>query len=308
MRCLVTGASGHLGSFLTERLVKEGADVFALVRPESDLWRLANVVDRITVIRASLGDLSSAAGDIASVHAEVVFHLAWRGVTSAFRHDPAQTDNVTAGLGLFDVVRAAGCRVWVGIGSQAEYGPSEEVLTQDTPLQPVTAYGASKLKLGQLTRQLSESAGIRYVWLRLLATYGPKDDERHLLPSVIRSLLAGERPKLTAGEQRWDYLYVEDAANAIYHTAINKDAQGVFNLASGETHAIREIIERVAGLIDPSLRVEFGALPYPPDQQMRLAANIDRLVTATGWHPEVGIEEGLKRTVDWYKRHPRTVK
>lgn len=308
MRYLVTGASGHLGSFLTERLVKEGAEVFALVRPESDLWRLAEVVDRITIIRTELGDLSSAAGEIADAGAEFVFHLAWQGITRAFRNDPAQTDNVTAGLNLFDVVRAAGCRVWVGIGSQAEYGPSEEVLTEDTAVQPVTAYGANKLKLGQLTKQLSESSGIRYVWLRLLATYGPKDDERHLLPSAIRSLLSGNRPKLTAGDQRWDYLYVEDAANAIYQTAINSDAQGVFNLASGETHAIREIIERIRDLIDPSLRLQFGELPYPPDQQMLLAANIDRLVTTTGWRPEVGIEDGLKRTVDWYKHQPLTVK
>lgn len=308
MRCLVTGASGHLGSFLTERLVKEGAEVAALVRPESDLWRLAAVVDRITIIRAELGDLSSAAGAIADAGAEVVFHLAWQGVTSASRHDPAQTDNVTAGVNLFDFVRTAGCRVWVGIGSQAECGPSEEVLTEETPVQPVTAYGASKLKLGQLTKLLCESFGVRYVWLRLLATYGPKDDERHLLPSAIRSLLAGERPKLTTGQQRWDYLYVEDAARAIYQTAINNDAQGVFNLASGETHAIREIIECVRDLIDPSLRLQFGELPYPPDQQMHLAANVDRLVAATGWRPEVGIEEGLKLTVDWYKHHPHRVK
>src|SRR5687767_43382 len=257
MRCLVTGASGHLGSFVTERLVKEGAEVFALVRPESDLWRLAEVVDRITIIRAELGDLSSATGKIADAGAEFVFHLAWQGITRAFRNDPAQTVNVTAGLNLFDVVRAAGCRVWIGIGSQAEYGPSEEILTEDTPVQPVTAYGANKLELGQLTKQLSESSGIRYVWLRLLATYGPKDDERHLLPSTIRSLLSGDRPKLTAGDQHWDYLYVEDAANAIYQTAINNDAQGVFNLASGETHAIREIIERIRDLIDPSLCLQF---------------------------------------------------
>src|SRR5688500_9731262 len=113
---------------------------------------------------------------------------------------------------------------------------------------------------------------------------------------------------LTAGDQHWDYLYVEDAANAIYQTAINNDAQGVFNLASGETHAIREIIERIRDLIDPSLCLQFGELPYPSDQQMRLAASIDRLVTATGWRPEVGIEDGLKRTVDWYKHQPLRVK
>ena len=308
MRCLVTGASGHLGSFLTERLVKEGAEVFALVRPESDVWRLEEVIDRITIIKAGLADVSSATKEIISARAEVVFHLAWQGVTSPFKNDAAQVDNVTAGLKLFDVVRAGGCRVWVGIGSQAEYGPTNEVLTEDTTVTPATSYGASKLKLGQLTRQLCKSAGIRYVWLRLLATYGPKDDERHLLPSVIRTLLDGEQPKLTGGEQRWDYLYVADAANAIYQTALNEDARGVFNLASGETHTIREVVERVRDLIDPTLPLEFGELPYPPDQKMHLAANIERLVTVTGWCPKIGLDEGLKRTVDWYRdnRHQVT--
>ena len=125
------------------------------------------------------------------------------------------------------------------------------------------------------------------------------------IPKLVDGLLGFV---VRAGDQRWDYLYVEDAANAIYQTAINRDTQGVFNLASGETHAIREIIERVRDLTDPSLRLRFGELPYPPDQQMRLTANIDRLVSATGWRPEVNIEEGLKRTVDWYKHHPRRVK
>ena len=307
MRCLVTGASGHLGSFLTERLVRAGAEVTALVRPESDLWRLAEVIDQITTIRADLSNLGQAAEEVIKANAEAVFHLAWQGVTSAFKNDEAQANNVNAGLNLFDIVRSSGCRVWVGVGSQAEYGPADEVLTEATSLRPATAYGANKLNLGLLTQQLCESSGIRYVWLRLLATYGPKDDERHLLPLVIRALLGGQKPQLTSGEQRWDYLYVEDAANAIYEMAANVAAQGVFNLASGETHSVREIVERVRDLINPTLPLGFGELPYPPDQQMHLAANIDRLVSATGWRPQVSIEEGLGRTVDWCKHHP-TVK
>ncbi len=302
MRCLVTGASGHLGSFLTRRLVEEGAEVFAVVRPESDLWRLADIIDRITLIRADLGDIANAADSIANTGADVVFHLAWQGVTSAFKNDASQiTNNVIGSLKLFDIVRAAGCRVWIGVGSQAEYGPTDDVLTEDTPVRPTTAYGISKLSVGLLTRKLCELSGIRYVWLRLLATYGPMDDERHLIPSVIRQLLDGERPQLTSGEQEWDYLYVEDAANAIYKTAVHQDVEGVFNLASGQTYTVRKILEQVRDLIDPLAPLGLGELHYPPDQPMRLAGNIDRLTTASGWRPKITLEEGLKRTVDWYK-------
>ena len=304
MRCLVTGASGHLGSFLTELLVRRGAEVFVLVRPESDLWRLADVADRITVIRADLSEIASVSDSIAQANATVVFHLAWQGVTSAFKDDPSQiTHNVIRSLHLFDIARLAGCRVWVGVGSQAEYGPSNDVLTEETPVRPTTAYGISKLSVGLLTRKLCELSGIRYVWLRLLATYGPKDDERHLIPSVIHKLLDGERPELTRGEQEWDYLYVEDAAEAIYQTAVNGDGEGVFNLASGETHSVNRILELVRDLVDPSLPLGFGELPYPPDQQMRLVANIHRLTSKTGWRPQTTLEEGLKRTVDWYKHN-----
>ncbi|MBA2732935.1 MAG: NAD-dependent epimerase/dehydratase family protein, partial [Acidobacteria bacterium] len=166
---------------------------------------------------------------------------------------------------------------------------------------PLTAYGTAKLCVGLLTKKLCELSGMRYVWLRLLATYGPKDDERHLLPATIRKLLAHERPSLTPGEQHWDYLYIEDAAEAIYRAAVSEEAQGVFNLGSGESQSIRSIMERVRDMVDPSLSLGFGEMPYPPDQLMRLETSIDRLRHTTGWTPQVSLDEGLRRTIDWYK-------
>lgn len=308
MRCLVTGASGHLGSYLVERLVREGAEVTALVRPQSDLWRLSDVLDRINVLRADLSDISSVAHAINQAKPDAAFHLAWQGVTSAFKDSPEQiTLNVRDSLNLFEVVRAAGCKLWIGVGSQAEYGPHEGVLTEETPVRPLTAYGVGKLCTGLLTRKLCELSGMRYVWLRLLATYGPKDDERHLLPSVIRRLLAGEEVSLTPGEQIWDYLFVEDAAEAIYRAAVTPQAEGVFNLGSGEAHSIRSVIERTRDLIDPSLPLGFGEVPYPPDQLMRLETSIDRLRRETEWMPRVNLDEGLRRTIDWHKEKGRIV-
>jgi len=300
MRCLVTGAAGHLGSFLTRRLLDEGFEVSALVRPQSDLWRLADVLERINLIRAELSDIGAAAPAIARGRPEAVFHLAWQGVAGVFRNDPEQlTSNITGTLGLFEIARSAGCSLWVGMGSQAEYGAQGGILTEETPLNPQTAYGTAKLCAGLLTRKLCELAGVRYVWLRLLATYGPQDDEGHLIPSVIRSLLAGERPLLTSGEQRWDYLYVEDAAEAIYRVAVAANAGGVFNLSSGEAHTVRAIAERIRDLIDPAAGLGFGEIPAPPGQVTHLQADIGKLRAATAWAPQTSLDEGLRRTVEW---------
>lgn len=305
MRCLVTGASGHLGSHLTKRLLKQGWTVVALVRPGSDLWRLADVLDQITIVRAELSNVSDAGARIRKANPEVVFHLAWEGVTSAFKNELVQTtDNVKGSLALLELAVEAGCKNWIGIGSQAEYGNYENVLTEATPLKPVTAYGAGKLKVGLETRSLCERYGIRYVWLRLLATYGPMDDERHLIPSVIIQLLRRQRPLLTAGEQRWDYLYVDDAVEAIYQSSA-KSARGVFNLGSGKSYSVRSILEKIRDLIDPSLPLGFGDVPYPPDQIMNLETSIDGLREVTGWTPQIDIDEGLTRTIAWYTAQAR---
>jgi nucleoside-diphosphate-sugar epimerase len=296
MRCLVTGASGHLGSHLTELLVREGAEVTVLCREESDLWRLKDVLDRVRVLRRAR------AAEIKRAAPEAVFHLAWQGVAGDAHDAPEQlTVNVAATLELCQIVVESGCRVFVGLGSQAEYGPHDAVLTEETLARPATAYGVAKLCAGVMTAKLCELAGVRHAWLRLLATYGPKDDERHLIPAVIRSLLKGERPRLTAGEQLWDYLYVEDAARAVLGVAANTGARGVFNLGSGRAATVRSIVERLRDLIDPSAEPGFGEVPYAPGQLMRLETSIERLRRATGWEPRVGLDEGLGRTVEWYK-------
>jgi UDP-glucose 4-epimerase len=190
---------------------------------------------------------------------------------------------------------------WVGLGSQAEYGAVEGRLSEELPPKPVTAYGVSKLCLCLMTEKLCAMTETRFLWLRLLAAYGPMDDPRHLLPSVINQLLDGERPALTPGEQRWDYLYIEDAAEAICRLALETSASGVFNLGSGDALTVRSLVETVRDLIDPALPLGLGDVPYRPDQVMHLEGDLAKLTTATGWRPEVTMEEGLRRTLAWHR-------
>jgi nucleoside-diphosphate-sugar epimerase len=226
--------------------------------------------------------------------ADVVFHLAWSGVTADVRNDPRRMDeNVALGLRFLSAAQ----RCWVGLGSQAEYGPVAGVLREDLPLRPVTPYGEAKVRLAVEAQQRCAAAGIRFVWLRLVAAYGPKDDERHLIPSVILKLLARAKPALTSGQQKWDYLYVDDVAEAICRAGCESSVSGAFNLASGEPHRVREIVETIRDMIDQRLPLGFGELP---DQPMELTADVARLKQAVGWSPRVTLREGLQRTVAWY--------
>jgi UDP-glucose 4-epimerase len=302
VRCLVTGASGHLGSFVTRRLVERGHDVMVMVRSQSSLWRIADVLADIRVVHGDLSRIDEAATEIIEAAPEVVFHLAWSGVAGVRRNHPDHVQvNVMGSLRLLELVGRAGCQSWVGIGSQAEFGPYDGILTEDVPTRPVTTYGTGKLCTGLLARELCAAWDMRYLWLRLLATYGPKEEPHHLIPSTILKLLAGERPALTNGEQRWDYLYVEDAAEAMCRAALDANAKGVFVLGSGEARTVREIVERIRHLIDPEALLGLGDVAYGPDQPMYLQADITRFRAATGWEPSVPFDVGLERTVDWYR-------
>jgi len=302
MRCLVTGASGHLGSFLVRRLLDEGATVSVLARPETDLWRIADIVPWLHLIRGDLAHLGSAAEAIEREAPEVVFHLAWSGVTSGERNSADQIlRNVPGSLALFECARAAGCRCFVGVGSQAEFGPYDCPLTEALVPRPRTAYGVAKLALGLMLGTLCESAGMRCLWFRLLATYGPKDDPRHIIPTAIQHLLTGRHLSLTGGEQVCDYLYVEDAARALCCAAANKDAAGLFVLGSGQPCTVRAIVEHIRDLVDPGADLGFGEIAYRHDQVMHLEADISRFATATGWRPTTDLQSGLAATVAWYR-------
>jgi nucleoside-diphosphate-sugar epimerase len=301
MRCLVTGASGFLGSHLVRKLVEDGHSVTVLLRPGSDAWRLDGVLSQVRCIEGSLKDAGKIAGGLREEPVEVAFHLAWSGVTGEERNSAEQiTRNVPGSLALWRVLRDTGCETLISVGSQAEYGPHCGILHERLPTNPVTAYGVAKAALCALLQRLCVLGGMRFVWLRLLSAYGPADDERHMVPSLIRALLRRERPALTAGEQIWDYLYVADAASALC-AAMESRTSGVFNLGSGRAIALREFILAVRDCIDSSLPLGFGETPYRPDQVMHLEADISALRAATGWAPKIAIEEGVRRTVEWYR-------
>lgn len=303
MRCLVTGASGFLGSHLVRKLLEEGYPVLAVVRETSDLWRLKGLQDKVSIATASLNTIEFARPEIQAFCPEVAFHLAWTGGNSS-RHanQPEQVfANVPGSLKLANILADVGCKVLIYAGSSLEYGsfqiPAKET---DLPL-PSNLYGATKYGTEILLQGLSAVYGMRFCGTRVFWTYGPKDDDSRMIPSVVMALLAGQRPSLTMGLQLWDFLYIDDATEALLLLANAENANGIFNLGSGTPVTVRHAVELIQRCIDPSLKVAFGAIPYGPNQVMHLEADVSRLKVATGWDPRISLEEGIRKTVDWYK-------
>lgn len=301
-RTLLTGASGFVGAAVLRGLVAQGRTVGVLLRESSDTRRIAPLLDRVTVIRGSLGDLEPARNAIAAFAPDAVAHLAWQGVKGADRNSAVQPDNVAASLELYRIARAAGMRRFVGLGSQAEYGPCQARIGEDTPTRPTTVYGAAKLATFWLIDRLAAAEGVSFGWIRLFSSYGPDDDPSWMIPGLVLSLLDRKRPALTAGEQRWDYIHVDDVASAVI-ALLDSEATGAFNCGSGQARPLREVVTTLRDLVDPSLPLGFGEVPYRPDQVMHLEADVRRLADATGWRPAVPLEQGLAEVVAWYRTH-----
>lgn len=299
-RVLVTGASGFVGAHVARLLVEQGRTVAVLLRPTSDSRRLAPILNRLTLIRGDLSQLGACEAAVRDFAPDGIAHLAWDGVKGADRNGPMQAGNIAASIALYRLSESLDCAAFVGLGSQAEYGPAPGRLDESGPTHPTTVYGAAKLATGLVLERMAATAGRRLAWLRLFSSYGNDDDPSWMLQYLTRSLLAGERPSVTAGEQRWDYIHVDDVASAVV-AALDSRAHGMFNLGSGDARPLRRIIEQLRDLIDPALPIGFGEVPYRADQVMHLEADIAALREATGWSPKVDLSDGLRRLVEWHR-------
>jgi nucleoside-diphosphate-sugar epimerase len=296
---VVSGAGGFLGAAVAAEAVRRGWTVAALVRPGPVSERLT-ALPGLKLVAAEAWDSPATVAALAALEPSTFVHSAWRGVGGADRNEPFQIEtNLPLTLAAVRLARAAGCRTWVGIGSQAEYGNPNQRLDEAAPLRPTTLYGRAKLAAGIAALGLAEAAGMRATWLRVFSLYGPGDAPTWFIQQVIRGFLAGRAPKLTRCEQRWDYLHVADAAAAVVQTVASPTAAGAFNLGSGQATPLREIVEMIRSHLGTPLMPDYGAVPYRPDQVMHLEADITRLRQATGWSPRVPLAEGLRGCVEF---------
>ena len=296
---IITGPTGAIGSALCRKLLNEGFNVYAVCRPGTK--RVSSLPCGTEIVYCDLSALSELPEKIEK--ADVFYHFGWADTIGEGRNDmTSQIGNLRYTI---DAVRAAaklGCDAFIGAGSQAEYGRLQGDLRPDTPCFPENGYGMAKLCAGMMSRVECEKFSIRHIWGRVLSVYGPNDGDATMVMSTLNKLAAGERPQFTAGEQQWDYLYADDAANAFYLMAQKGLDRAVYVIGGGKTRALREYIETIRDTVSPGAEIGLGEIPYQENQVMYLCADITDLTRDTGFTPAVEFEEGMRRTAEWYER------
>ena len=305
-RAVVTGPTGEIGLALVEELIRNDIEVIAVVRPGSGRIKRLPKSDKLRLVENELDKLEDLPKLITEKY-DVFYHLAW---DFSRDHDNVEKQYKNIGYTL-DAVKAAaaiGCDTFVGAGSQAEYGIVNGVIAPETPAFPVMAYGMAKLCAGQLSRKLAAQLNMKHIWPRIISVYGPGDAESTMIISLIRKLLAGEKPSLTKGEQLWDFLYSKDCAWAMRLVGeMGKDG-AVYCIGSGKKQPLRAFIETIRDEIDPKLPLGIGEVPYRENQVMELDIDISSLVEDTGFSPEYSFEQGIRETIEWCRNNGAVLK
>jgi UDP-glucose 4-epimerase len=302
VRVLVTGAAGFIGSTLADALVSEGAQVSVVddlsrgqrsqVPDAADFHQLDIVDERLAALMAATAP-------------EVVFHLAAQIDVRRSVAEPVFDTRVNV-LGTVNVLeacaRAGVRRVVFASSGGALYGDTDVLPTPEThPRSPASAYGAAKLAGETYGSVFQQVHGMEFVALRYANVYGPRQDPHGEAGGVAifaQLLLAGEDAVINGdGSQTRDYVYVDDVVAANLRAA-QTAALGAFNIGTGRACTVNELYELIAGAAHVDRPARHG--PGKPGEQRVSCLDVSRAESLLGWRPQVPLEDGISRTVNWF--------
>ena len=298
MRVLLTGATGFIGSHVARELLRRGNQVTALVRKESDLWRIQDESSSLSFIE---GDLESGEiPDLSASSPEICLHAAWYCEAGDYRDSPRNSAWVSSSMKLLQNLSQVGCKRAVIAGSCFEYAPGPGLLAESARLEPLNTYAAAKHSLHLLAERFCGASGLSMAWARIFYLFGPTESEKRLVPHVARKLLAGESCPLTSGKQVRDFLHVADVAGALCDIA-ESEVSGAVNIGSGIPVTVAEVATEIGRQIGKPELLDFGAQAPVERDPPFICADSSRLKRETRWQPQYDLRSGIADTIEWWR-------
>ncbi len=290
-RVLVSGASGFIGGALCSKLVEIGAQVTGLSRTVQSggqiHWLACDVTDQDAVRDA-----------VFQTKPDVIYHLASEVTGSRDKECVSRLfhANLASTVYLMTAASDAGVSRFVQTGSQEEPDSSIGDIT------PTSPYAAAKWASSAYARMFHKLYGLGIVHLRVFMVYGPaQKDLAKLIPYCILESLAGRSPVVGAGTRKVDWVYVDDVVRGMLLAGIVPDIEGkTFEIGTGKLTSVRHIVEMVLGVANPALAAEFSNATR--STEIEYVANFANSTRLLNWKPQVQLEEGLRRTVEWYSQ------
>ena len=301
-KVVVVGANGFLGSRLSIALADNGYSVVALVDRRFPYDFIKNKCG-ITVREFILEDIDELNDALIFKNVDTLYHFAWAGVNAQARNNAeVQVHNVMFGLKVMEFAHHHQIKRVIIPGSAAEVSCGDGIITGKEIPAPSDMYSAVKVATRYVCQTYARQNNIELIWTLVTSIYGPGRNDNNLISYVIQTLLKREKPSTTGLEQEWDYLYVDDLIRALVLLGEKGMGDKVYPIGSGEHKQMREYVEIIRNIIDPSLPLGIGDIPYKnPNKIDNQVFDLSMLKKDTGFTPLYSFSRGIEITIDYFK-------
>lgn len=302
----ITGASGFLGANIARAFLKKNYSVHILNRTKNISWRLKDIEKILKIHR---GDVTNSKSLHAALHKskpDYIIHLATYGAYH-FQTESKKivNTNIVGTLNLLEASKDIPYKCFINTGSSSEYGYKNTSMKEKDYCDPESFYAATKLSAANICKVFAKLNNKPIVTLRLFSVYGPYEEKTRLIPTIIKSLILNEEIKLTKGNVRRDFIYIEDVINA-YFLAIKyaKKIRGeIFNIGTGYEYTNSEVVQKLFKVTNKKTHVLKNSYPKRGWDTSHWKADISYTKKQINWKPMFTIDMGLKTAYSWFEKN-----
>lgn len=301
---LITGGTGFIGANLIKKLFSLNYSINLILKKSSDVWRIKDILNKVKIYYVDLLNKKKLTEIISKINPNFIIHLA------TYSNYGKQTDveemidiNVIGTLNLLLASKNVDYEIFINTGSSSEYGIKDKPMNEKDCLEPISFYAATKASATFLCQTFAKEHKKPIVTLRPFSVYGPYEEKTRLIPTAIKAIIENNPIKITHGNQRRDFIYVQDIVDIYIKTlSSGKKLSGqILNMGTGIEYTNDEVVKTLFKITNKKVKIEKGAYPSRLWDTPHWVADISKTNKILNWKPKFTLEDGLKKTYLWFK-------
>lgn len=307
---LVTGGAGFVGSVIVRKLVAQQKKVHLLLKPGTNLWRLEDIVPKITIHDSNLLDLTSLSRLVKKIQPTVIYHLATRGAyASQTQVSEIFETNILGTWNLLTACASIPYHLFVNTGSSSEYGYSAQPMAETDHLEPNSWYAATKAAASFLVLQQFHQAQKPIVHLRLFSVYGPYEAPGRLFPTLLSRIFQNQALDLVAPETARDFIYVDDVVDLYLDVeALKKCVGQCLNVGRGQQVTLETVVETAFTVTGKAVQTNWQTMAPRSWDTSTWQANMEKTFKLLTWRPTTSLFDGITKMWKWFPAAADTYK
>lgn len=302
-KVIVTGANGFVGTALCKALSDSGVSVIAVIRNENENIETIKNIPNLNIVYCDLADFYRLDEFVLDRNIDVLYHLAWVGSAGSLRGDyTIQVNNVRYTCETIEACVKMNIHRFVFASSIMEYEIVAQMETDGIP-GINTLYSSAKISADYMARTLAGKFGVDYIRAVISNIYGPGESSPRLINTSIRKMLAGEHCSFSAGEQLYDFIYIDDAAKSFVEIGRKGISNRTYYIGSLNPRPLREFLMILRDQVNPNIKIGLGDIEFNGVSLSYKEFNVFAVKDDTGFEPKVSFEEGIQKTIQWIKEN-----